>query len=122
MRLCANENLPGDCIAALRAAGHDVLWIREIMPGAPDDAVLARALAEQRVLLTFDKDFGDLVFHRGHNASCGIVLFRIATPSAAIVATAVVRALGQRDDWRGQFSIVEEQTIRMRPLKSRGTP
>ena len=116
MRLCANENLPGDCVAALRAPGHDVRWIRESMPGAPDELVLARALAENRLLLTFDKDFGDLVFRRGREASTGIVLFRINQPSGAAVAAAVNRILGSRTDWTGHFSVVDDRTVRMRTL------
>jgi predicted nuclease of predicted toxin-antitoxin system len=65
VRLCANENLPEACIAESRRSGHDVLWIREAAPGSPDTAVLSRAQSEERLLITFDKDFGDLVFHRG---------------------------------------------------------
>jgi len=117
MRLCANENLPGDGVAALRAAGHDVLWIRESMPGASDDLVLARALAEGRLLLTFDKDFGALVFKRGSAASTGIVLFRIDQPSAQAVAATITRVLASRNDWIGQFSVVDDRTVRMRPLR-----
>lgn len=119
MRLCANENLPGDCIGALRASGHDVLWIRDAMPGAPDEAVLARALAEGRLLVTFDKDFGELVFRRGRASSCGVVLFRIGQPSAAAVAEMVTRILGSRDDWTGHFSVVDERNVRMRVLPPR---
>ena len=89
MRLCANENIPEDCVIRLRQTGHDVLWIREAAPGMPDNAVLARALAEGRLLITFDKDFGELVFRRGAKASHGIVLFRTAQPSAAVVAERV---------------------------------
>ena len=37
MRLCANENIPEDCILRLRQDGHDVLWIREVAPGSPDN-------------------------------------------------------------------------------------
>jgi len=116
MRLCANENLPGDCVAALRTAGHEVLWIRESMPGATDDVVLARALADGRLLLTFDKDFGALVFKRGKAASTGVVLFRISQPSATAVAATVIRILASRSDWSGHFSVVDDRTVRMRAL------
>ncbi len=116
MLLCANENLPEACIIALRQAGHDVLWIRETAPGSPDTAVLARAQEEKRLLITFDKDFGDLVFHRGLSASHGIVLFRIPQPSAGIVAQRVTSILALRTDWHGQYSVVEEHSIRMRSL------
>ncbi len=116
MRLCANENIPGDCVTALRSAGHDVLWVRESMPGAADDVVLARALVDGRLLLTFDKDFGTLVFGRGQTASTGIVLFRISQPSAQAVATSITRILASRHDWNGHFSVVDDRTIRMRAL------
>jgi predicted nuclease of predicted toxin-antitoxin system len=116
MRLCANENIPGDCVTALRSAGHDVLWIRESIPGASDDTVLARAQAEARLLLTFDKDFGALVYRRGQNGSGGIVLFRTSLPSAVIVAATVLRVLASRDDWIGHFSVVDDRTVRMRSL------
>lgn len=116
MRLCANENLPEECILQLRASGHDVLWIRQARPGIPDTEVLTLAYAESRLLITFDKDFGELVFRSGAKASHGIVLFRIPQPSAVAVATKVVAVLASRDDWAGQFSVVEEFAIRMRPL------
>lgn len=116
MRLCANENLPEDCVAKLRVEGHDVLWIRESAPGSPDTDVLARAFAESRLLITFDKDFGELVFSRGAKASHGIVLFRIPQPSAAAVAEKVANTLRSRNDWAGHFSVVEELAVRMRML------
>jgi len=51
MRLLADENFPGDVVSALRAAGHDVLWIRTDAPGITDQDVLARSLKDARVLL-----------------------------------------------------------------------
>jgi predicted nuclease of predicted toxin-antitoxin system len=71
MRLCANENIAEDCVIRLRQSGHDVLWIREAAPGSADSDVLARALAEGRLLITFDKDFGELVSRRGAKAGVG---------------------------------------------------
>jgi len=116
MRLCANENISGDCVAKLRQNGHDVLWIRESAPGSPDEIVLARAHSENRLLLTFDKDFGQLVFHRGARASHGIILFRISQTSSAAAAERVSTALALRDDWTGHFSVVDDFGIRMRHL------
>jgi predicted nuclease of predicted toxin-antitoxin system len=60
MRFLANENFPGAAVTALEAAGHDVVWIRTAAPGAIDRDVLAWAAREERILLTFDKDFGEL--------------------------------------------------------------
>lgn len=79
MRLCASENLGEAAVVRLRQAGHDVLWIREIAPGSTNPAVLACAHAENRLLLTFDKDFGGL----GLSSGLGGVLRDCAFPHCA---------------------------------------
>src|SRR5438876_4511243 len=77
MQFLANENFPLDAVAAVRKIGHDVAWIRTDAPGSKDRDILKRAVSEQRILLTFDKDFGELAFAVGLPASCGIVLLRV---------------------------------------------
>jgi predicted nuclease of predicted toxin-antitoxin system len=116
MRILANENFPEDAVVALRHAGHDVAWIRSDAPGSTDQEVLLRARDENRLLITFDKDFGELAFRAGLPASSGIVLFRIAAPSSTHIARAAVAALSGRTDWSGHFSVVEDKRIRMTPL------
>jgi predicted nuclease of predicted toxin-antitoxin system len=54
----ADENIPTATVDALRSAGHDVLSIAEEQPGSPDDVVLDLAVAQSRILITFDTDFG----------------------------------------------------------------
>jgi predicted nuclease of predicted toxin-antitoxin system len=56
MRFLANENFPGAAVAAIAALGHDIVSIRLVAAGASDAAVLDRAIREERILLTFDKD------------------------------------------------------------------
>jgi hypothetical protein len=74
-------------------------------------------MAEQRLLITFDKDFGELVFRRGSAASCGVVLFRLRGLSPTAIAVRVADALETRSDWVGCFSVVDASRIRMVPLK-----
>lgn len=62
-------------IRALREAGNDVVAIAEIAKGATDEQVLERALSEKRVLITEDRDFGELVYARGR-PSAGVILVR----------------------------------------------
>jgi predicted nuclease of predicted toxin-antitoxin system len=116
MKFLANENVSGEAVVALRAKGHDVVWIRIDAPGSRDEDVLARAVTDGRILITFDKDFGELAFHSHLPAKCGIILFRILAPSSSFVANAVVTAIESRTDWIGHFSVVEENRIRMREL------
>jgi len=85
MRFLAHENFPGDAVAALETAGHDIVWSHAVASGSKDEEVLAWAVREERVLLTLDQDFGELVRRVGLPASSGIVLFRLPMPAAADV-------------------------------------
>lgn len=116
MRILANENVPGEAIKALRERGHDVAWVREDAPGRSDNLILKRAQDENRILITFDKDFGELAFGFGLPASSGVILlrFRLASPDSA--AKMVVGALDSRTDWAGHFAVIEESRVRMTPL------
>lgn len=116
MRILADENFPGDAVLALRERGHDVAWVRSDAPGSSDVQVIARAQAEGRVLVTFDKDFGELVFRSKLPASSGIVLFRVTVSSPSYVARVAVAALESRTDWADHFAVVEDDRIRMTPL------
>lgn len=123
MQLLANENIPNSAVQALRAVGHDVLWVRSEFPGASDIDILARAGAESRLLITFDKDFGELVFRHGLPAPSGVVLFRVRLPSPEQVAQFVVNALAAPVEWAGHFAVVEADRVRLVPLpKSTGGP
>ena len=75
MLLLADENIPHASIQALRDAGQDVLSASEVMARALDREVLARAEAEGRVLVTFDRDFGALAFKRGSRRPRGSCSF-----------------------------------------------
>lgn len=116
MRLLANENFPLDAVEALRADGHDVLWIREDARGSSDEQILHRAQQEERILITFDKDFGELAFRSRLPAISGVILFRISTPTSNYIAQVAVQAIASRTDWAGHFSVVEDNRIRMTPL------
>lgn len=116
MRLLANENFPLEAVEALRGRGHDVVWIRTDCPGMEDEKIFQRARDEQRIVTTLDKDFGELAFHAKLPSPCGVVLFRIHKPSPAFLARMIVRTLESRGDWQGQFAVVTEAQIRMKPL------
>lgn len=116
MRFLANENVPLDAVSALREKGNDVLWVCIDAPGSCDEDILSRAVAEERVLITFDKDFGELAFQSRLPASCGIILFRIPKRSSSYIANVVAAAIESRSEWAGHFTVVQEHRIRMRPL------
>ena len=122
MRLLADENCPRSLIAALRAEGHDVAWVREDARGSSDAEVLALARGQRRVLATFDKGFGELAFQRGLPASCGVILFRLEGPTPDSVTRRAVEALALRRSWSGIFATITDSQLRVRPLPARGGP
>src|SRR3990172_9063501 len=112
MRFLANENFPGDAVAALQGAGHDIVWVRTAAPGSKDEDVLAWAVREGRIILTFDKDFGELAWRLGLPASSGIVLFRLPMPAAVGAGTVLAARIAERTDWAGHFAVIEPERIR----------
>jgi predicted nuclease of predicted toxin-antitoxin system len=118
MKFLANENIPRSAVKALRDAGNDVVWVREDASGMLDPDVLAWAEREQRLLLTFDKDFGQIAFNARLPATCGIVLFRLSMPLPSTVGAAIAALVMSRNDWAGRYSVVQNDRIRMRDLPS----
>lgn len=116
MRLLVDQNVPRTVVEGLREDGHEVNWAQTSCPGADDEMLLRRAQQEDRVVLTFDTDFGTLAFHRDLPASSGVLLFRLTLVSPSTVAEKVRGAIRSRNDWEGHFSVVDDTKIRMRPL------
>ena len=117
MRLIANENVPLSSVQLLREAGHDVLAVIEGMPGASDQEVLRKAAEEGRVLLTFDRDYGRLIYRERSLCPLGVVYFRFipATPEEpAERFQSLIAVQGLR--LTGRFTVVERGRARQRPL------
>ncbi|MCX5757631.1 MAG: DUF5615 family PIN-like protein [Candidatus Hydrogenedentes bacterium] len=119
MRIHADESFPGDAVASLRARGHDVRWVRTDSPGVSDTEILRQAQEDKRLIVTFDKDFGELAFRHHLPSDCGVVLFRMLMNSPDDPVRLIVDTLDSRDDWHGHFSVVETDRVRMRPLHPR---
>lgn len=116
MRILANENFPGPLIRELRRLGHDVMSVKESMRGSADREVLERSRQEERLVVTFDKDFGELAFRFGLPAGSGIILFRLSGSSPEADNARALAAFAIGIDWIGNFSVVTNDRIRVRPL------
>jgi len=118
MRLLLNENVPIETLESLRSVGVDVRSVRLDAPGMSDRDVLAWARREERVLVTFDKDFGELAYSAGLPASCGIILLRIPPPRESRGCVALAALIAARGDWPGHFAVIEPGRVRMRALRA----
>jgi len=113
MNFLADESCAGPIIKALREAGHDVVSIAETAKGAADETVMARALAERRIIVTEDSDFGELVYARGHSAA-GVILVRfpnLVRRAKPISVVEAVTKLGAR--LSDSFAVVEPGRVRI---------
>ena len=113
MKFLADESCAGPVIQALREAGHDVVAIAEVAKGTVDELVMERALGERRILITEDRDFGELVYARGRS-SAGVILVRFHSRARRAKPTSVVEAvakLGAR--LSDAFAVVEPGRVRI---------
>lgn len=113
MQFLADESCDFSVVRVLRAAGYDVLAIAEFAPQTGDPEVMKLAVREGRVLLTEDKDFGQLVYAGAHESN-GVILIRFPSTDRAELpnkALQAIRNLGDR--LAGAFIVLEPNRVRI---------
>ena len=114
MKIIADENIDRPIIERLRAEEHYVWYIAEMASGIGDDLVLDLANQETAMLLTADKDFGELVY-RQQRLNHGVVLIRLAGLSAEHKADIVIDVIGKRsEELPDAFTVITQKTVRIR--------
>jgi predicted nuclease of predicted toxin-antitoxin system len=117
VNLLADESVDRQIVDRLRQEGHAVRYIAEVEPGISDDRVLDLANQEADVLLTADKDFGELVFRRGR-LTFGILLIRLAGLSPTRKADVVASSVGEHGpELLGAFAVLAPRSFRIRRLE-----
>lgn len=112
--LLLDENIPRSAAVVLVQAGHDVALAAALAGGADDRAVLALARDQQRVLVTFDADFGDLIYRHGIAAPPAVVYLRMDPLDGRLAGTLAAAAL--QEEVAGQFVVCSRDGVRRRPL------
>jgi predicted nuclease of predicted toxin-antitoxin system len=112
LEFVADESCTGSVIKALRIAGHDVIWIAETSAGSPDEAVIEQAMQSGRVLITEDRDFGELVFARTYSTA-GVLLIKFRGRARDSKPNAVLEAIEKKQNsLRSGFTVVEPGRVR----------
>jgi len=110
----ADESCDFSVTRALRAVGYSVKAIAEISPSLPDEAVLELAVAENRMLITEDKDFGEWVFAHQH-AMTGVLLIRYPASMRSSMVAAVIDLIKEHTtELDGSFTVLEPGRARIR--------
>ncbi len=117
MQFLANENFPLKSVRILRGAGHEVAAVIEDSPGAKDHEIMVRAAREEHIILTFDRDYGELIYRLRHPIPAGLIYFRFAPSTPREPAEIVLQLLTVKGlVLEGRFTVVERTQIRQRPL------
>lgn len=114
--MLVNETWPRPALLRLRAAGLDVQSLSELMPRASDAEVLRHAAAQGRWVLTFDRDYGELVFARAVPPPPATVYLRQGPYTPEWPAEAVLQPLHQADWVSGHLVVVSGRALRRRAL------
>jgi len=117
LKLLADECIEASIVRTLRSKGFVIDYISEMMPGASDIEVLAVALREKAILLTSDKDFGEIVYRQGR-ATNGVILLRLHGMTRAAKAEIILKTLSRYSELQGNFTVVTQTSVRIsRPLE-----
>ncbi|MGD6806963.1 MAG: DUF5615 family PIN-like protein [Candidatus Bathyarchaeia archaeon] len=118
MKFLADENISTKVVSNLRNKGIDILSIKNIAAGLGDEAVLETANKQNRILLTFDDDFGELIYRRRLKAQ-GIILLKFVPKSTQQISEAIFNVLSTQTKLEGNFVIVTEKRMRVFSLKKK---
>ncbi len=123
MKFLADENFPLPSVHLLSAAGHEIAAVALESPGASDESVLERAVREDRVLLTFDRDYGRLLYQHGLAAPGGVVYFRFVPSSLEEPAEYLLALLERSVPYLpSMLTVAERDRVRQRPLPGANQP
>lgn len=116
MKFLANENFPSAAITLFRNAGYDVRAVIEETPGAKDADILARANREKRIILTFDRDYGEMIYKLKMPVPAGVIYFRFNPSTPTEPAEYVLQLFSKGIRFEERFTVVEREKLRQRPL------
>jgi predicted nuclease of predicted toxin-antitoxin system len=116
VQFLADESCDFAVVRALRAAGFDVAAVADIAPRLTDRAVVELAIREHRVVLTEDKDFGQLVY-ASERPGPGVILIRFPASARKTLPDALLGLVRKGDQQiTGRFAVVQPGRIRVRRL------
>ena len=114
MKLLADECIERSIVNHLKENGFDIFTVAELAPGASDDKVIELANKKKAILITADKDFGELIY-RQRKLTCGIILVRLHGLTSKRKIEIIANTLNKhKDKLLGSFTVIEPTQIRIR--------
>jgi predicted nuclease of predicted toxin-antitoxin system len=114
----ANENFPRPSTVLLRESGFTVKSIQEDCPGIMDAEVMKIAIENNLIILTFDSDYGELIFKYAKDNPPSVVFFREKGNLPNFAALSLLSLISNFNiDLNGSFTVIEPNNIRQRFYK-----
>ncbi len=111
----ANENFPRPSIILLRNNGSLVQSIQEEMPGISDEEVIKIASQHNLIILTFDRDYGELIFRHSMDNPAAVIYFREKGANPVFAGQLLINLLESTNiSFKNAFTVIEEKSIRQR--------
>jgi len=115
MNFVADEGIDRQIVERLRREGHEILYVAEMEPSISDEEVLNRANEKSALLITADKDFGEMVFHQNLLTIGGVVLLRLLGLSSERKAEIISEVIKSRiAELPNAFSVISPGRVRIR--------
>ena len=114
MKLLANENFPYPSIFYLRDKGFDIVSIGMENPSIKDSEIMSIAINENRIILTFDRDYGELIFRYNYKPEMGVIYLRLDNYTPIDPGLIIESLLNSELDLRRALTVIDQHGIRQR--------
>jgi len=114
MKFLANENFPFPSVKTLRDKGFEVISISETYSGIADSKVIEIALEKELIILTFDKDYGELIYRKDIVKAASVVFFRYKGTDPKFAANQLLSLIKNNITLENSFTVIDQESIRQR--------
>ncbi len=116
MKFLANENIPFSTVKTLKGQGWEIEHVGEKNMGIRDEEVIEYSIQNNQVIITFDSDYGELVFTKGYKPQ-GVIYLRIKNFTPEYPAFLLHKLIVEDElEVKGKFTVVSENLIRQRDI------
>ena len=115
MKLLANENIPLASVQYLLSVGVDLLWVGDNYSGISDEKVMEIAINQDRTIVTFDRDYSELIFKFGYKPQAGVIYLRFDEYTPVFAGELVYKIINYEElDFDNRLTVIDKRGIRQR--------
>jgi predicted nuclease of predicted toxin-antitoxin system len=115
MKILANENIPLASVKYLLSVNVDLVWIGNDYSGISDEEVMEIAISQNRTIVTFDRDYSELIFKYGYKPQAGVIYLRFDEYTPVFAGELIHKIIGLEElDFERRLTVIDKRGIRQR--------